>query len=116
MICTSCENAQAAVFIKQIVNSQVSQAALCLDCAGETGETLDPSAALLKLLGAARPRSKVPARCSACSMSFAQFKESGRLGCAGCYEHFEPLLRSLIPRFQGGASGHRGKTPRRHAA
>lgn len=117
MICTSCKNAQATVFIKQIVNNQVTQSALCLDCAGEAGAALDPTAALLKLLGGAPPRSRAAAaRCPSCSMGFAQFKESIRLGCARCYDHFEPQLKSLIPRFQGGASSHRGKTPRRRAA
>lgn len=117
MICTSCQSAQAVVFIKQILNNQVTQSALCSACAGESEATLDTSQALLKFLGGTRPKPKsVAAHCPNCRGSFAQFKEGGLLGCAYCYEHFEPLLRGLIPRFQAGASVHRGKIPRRHAA
>jgi protein arginine kinase activator len=117
MICTSCQKAEAVVFVKHIINNQVSQAALCADCAAQAHVPLtpaDPMAALLQLLGkpdAARVRVPAAARCPGCGAAWAEFRETGRFGCARCYEHFAELLRPLLPRFHAGAYTHRGKTP-----
>jgi protein arginine kinase activator len=117
MICTACKKAEAVVFVKHIINSQVSQAALCADCAAEAHVPLtpvSPMAALLELLakpGAPRVRVPAAARCPGCGTAWAEFRESGRLGCARCYEHFAALLRPLLPRLHAGAYIHRGKAP-----
>lgn len=51
--------------------------------------------------------------CAGCGMTFARFRETGRLGCATCYTHFEKALGPLIARAQDGATHHVGKLPRR---
>lgn len=51
--------------------------------------------------------------CPGCGMTFAKFRETGRLGCASCYVHFEKTLGPLIARAQEGATHHVGKLPRR---
>ena len=117
MICTSCQKAEAVVFIKHIINNRVSQAALCADCAAKAHVPLNPVnplAAILQLLaktGTPRPRA-APSRCPGCGTTWADFRETGRLGCARCYDHFSDLLRHLIPRVHAGAYVHRGKAPR----
>ncbi|MBI5240564.1 MAG: hypothetical protein HY926_08835 [Elusimicrobia bacterium] len=117
MICTSCKKAEAVVFVKHILNNQVSQAALCSDCAAKAHVPLNPIgpvAALLQLLGKpGAPRVRVPAaaRCPSCGSTWTEFRETGRFGCARCYEHFAELLRPLLPRFHAGAYCHRGKSP-----
>ena len=117
MICTSCKKAEAVVFIKHIINNQVSQAALCADCAAKAHVPLNPVnplAALLQLLAKpGAPGAKIPAaaRCPGCGETWADFRETGRLGCARCYEHLSAQLRPLIPRVHAGAYAHRGKTP-----
>src|SRR5690606_9385731 len=58
------------------------------------------------------PRSSRKA-CPECGMTFAQFRQSGILGCASCYDAFPEQLSMLIQRAQGGATHHTGKTPRR---
>jgi len=52
--------------------------------------------------------------CSACGESYAEFRESGRLGCGECYTSFSALLRPLLRRIHGSTS-HAGKTPPAHA-
>ena len=51
--------------------------------------------------------------CSGCGMSFAQFRQHGRVGCAECYRTFEDELGPLIERAQNGGTHHQGKAPRR---
>ena len=46
--------------------------------------------------------------CSFCSLSFAGFRESGRLGCPHCYTTFEFYLKNLLRRVHGGVQ-HVGK-------
>jgi len=117
MICTACQKAEAVVFIKQIANSQVSQAALCAACAAQAHVPLapvHPLHALLQLLAKPpAPRARpAPARCPGCSTTWADFRSTGRLGCARCYGHFAAHLRPLIPRVHSGAYAHRGKSPK----
>ncbi len=51
--------------------------------------------------------------CSACSMTYAKFKDTGLLGCPGCYKSFQDRLTSLIARAHEGGEQHIGKVPRR---
>ncbi|MBI5631389.1 MAG: hypothetical protein HY921_10960 [Elusimicrobia bacterium] len=114
MICNSCHKEQACVFIKQIVNNQVSQTALCADCARNFQASLNPFDAFLSLLSeAARPAPKPkPQSCPTCRTTFKEFQSRGRFGCPNCYERFAPLLKNIIPRIHAGAYQHRGKRPR----
>ena len=47
-------------------------------------------------------------RCAACGSTLRDFRESGRLGCAQCYESFETHLRDLLRRLHG-SSQHVGE-------
>lgn len=51
--------------------------------------------------------------CNTCKLTFADFKQSGLLGCADCYRYFEAFLGPLIQRAQDGGITHVGKKPRR---
>jgi protein arginine kinase activator len=64
---------------------------------------------------AGSPRVVVKA-CPGCGLSFAQFRQIGRLGCAQCYLAFEQELATLIERAQSGGSHHCGKAPHRSGA
>jgi len=48
------------------------------------------------------------ARCSFCSSTFRDFRTTGRLGCAHCYEAFEKSMRDLLRRVHGN-SRHMGR-------
>jgi protein arginine kinase activator len=49
--------------------------------------------------------------CPACGASLRDFRQSGRLGCAVCYEAFESHLRDLLRRLHGSAR-HEGEAYR----
>lgn len=51
--------------------------------------------------------------CTSCGMTFARFRETGRLGCPSCYSHFEQAIGPMISRAQEGATHHVGKLPKR---
>lgn len=74
--------------------------------ASPAGPTPSPAAA-----GAA-PGSKPVTVCPACGLAFAQFRNSGLLGCAGCYTAFEGLLAPMLARVHEGGTSHAGKRPR----
>ncbi len=52
-------------------------------------------------------------RCEACGLTFAEFRQTGRFGCASCYDAFMPSVAAIIERAQSGAVSHRGSTPKR---
>lgn len=54
-------------------------------------------------------------RCPNCGISFAEFQQTGLLGCSYCYEHFHKSLTPTIKRVQGGLI-HVGKVPKNASA
>lgn len=54
-----------------------------------------------------------PDMCPSCGMTFAQFRQAERLGCADCYAALEKHLGPLLERVHEGSSQHVGKVPRR---
>jgi protein arginine kinase activator len=50
--------------------------------------------------------------CPSCGMSFEQFKSTGKLGCAECYNTFTGEMEALLKNVQGSIR-HEGKYPRR---
>ena len=51
--------------------------------------------------------------CPNCGMGFAEFRQSGVLGCPDCYDAFGEQLGPMIERAQNGGTSHTGKCPRR---
>ena len=121
MLCSDCHAREAHVFIKQIVDSQVIQRALCPDCARRLAEEggaaasdvllLQMLAGLEGLLGRPGAAAKRALACPTCGLRYSQFQETGRLGCADCYESFREPLAELLRRAQG-SDRHRGKLPK----
>ncbi|MBI4347732.1 MAG: UvrB/UvrC motif-containing protein [Elusimicrobia bacterium] len=120
MLCSDCQTREAQVFLKQIVNSQVTQRALCQECAQRLGAApaASPDALLMQVLAGleslltgapAEPRR--PVQCPTCGLRYAKFQETGRLGCADCYEAFRGPLTDLLRRVHG-SDQHRGKLPK----
>jgi protein arginine kinase activator len=95
---------------------------ICPVCAAKQGISQDGNAINLNLpnliaamsgITAQQPPGPAP-HCPACGTRLDQFQESGRLGCARCYEIFEPFIRPLVKRAQAGEA-HRGLAPARLA-
>lgn len=115
MLCDNCRERDAVVHLTQIVDNAVSQIRLCEKCAAERGvETTvtGPKHPLADLLQAVQTQTTVQradaARCAFCSASLKDFRTTGRLGCARCYESFESSLRELLRRVHGSAR-HAGR-------
>ncbi|MAT50067.1 MAG: DNA helicase UvrBC [Porticoccaceae bacterium] len=51
--------------------------------------------------------------CSNCNISFSQFRDQGRLGCAACYDEFRQDLMPLLENIHEDST-HAGKRPRRN--
>jgi len=122
MKCDRCDS-EAVVHEIVVVNGEKVEKHLCTACAQEDGlapvkgSTL--TAPLAKLVMSSSIIAKPPApaadACSACGATWAEFRKSGLLGCAECYDIFEEKLIPLIERAHEGASEHSGKAPKRSA-
>jgi protein arginine kinase activator len=120
MTCDVCKNNEASVFLTQIVEGKMQKVNLCDSCAKAKGVD-DPTgfalADLLLGLGAAQEIERGAGsaqRCLVCGFSQADFKKTGRLGCAQCYETFAEGLNSLLKAMHKGTH-HTGKVPARIA-
>ncbi|MGV3532614.1 MAG: UvrB/UvrC motif-containing protein [Chthoniobacteraceae bacterium] len=117
MTCDVCKQNPATVFLTQIVEGKMQKVNLCESCSKEKGVT-DPTgfalADLLLGLGAAQEmeRGGGVQKCPVCGFSQADFKKTGRLGCASCYETFAEGLQALLKGMHKGTS-HQGKVPSR---
>ena len=121
MICDVCKTNEASVFLTQIVDGKMQKVNLCDSCSKAKGVD-DPTgfalADLLLGLGAAQEierGSGSAQRCPSCGFSQADFKKTGRLGCAQCYETFAEGLNSLLKAMHKGTD-HNGKDSRPHRA
>ncbi len=110
----------ATVHLTQIVKNQIQKVDLCEECAQSKGVTDPEGFSLADLLAKsfAGPADE-PAEaetgnlvCEQCGCSARDFKKTGRLGCAACYDTLKPILTPLFPSLHKG-TGHKGKIPAR---
>jgi len=119
MNCDVCKSNQATIFYTQIVDGKMQKVNLCDACAKEKDVTNPMGFALADLLlglGAAQEmeRGGTVQKCPVCGFSQADFKKTGRLGCAACYTTFADGLASLLKGMHKGTE-HVGKVPARLA-
>lgn len=140
MLCERCGKRPASVHVTKIVNNVKSEKYLCQQCAKEEGDLgfmmgqpfsvnsllagllhqhaygLPPNKEKEREAAERNARLGVAAgekqRCPKCGTSYAEFAETGRLGCGSCYDEFERRLDPLIRRIHGSLN-HVGKVPRR---
>jgi protein arginine kinase activator len=121
MICGSCGEHESVVTLTQVVEGEARTIGLCGKCAAEKGVQIaagsEPTplggflSAMWKGQEPGAPAEFAPTgRCPGCGASFADFRESGRLGCGTCYRTFEPSLRLLLRRYHG-STHHHGRRP-----
>ena len=122
--CQRCHRRPASVhFTHQVMNGEKSDRYLCDECAREEGAyhfMFDPQFTVHNVLSglighvpeALRQGVEAETRCPHCGYTYPRFAETGRLGCARCYETFRPQLEPLVRRLQG-ANSHHGKIPAR---
>ncbi len=107
MICENCGERDAVVHLTQIEDAQVTTVHLCERCAAERGVEPPPAGktplgSFLAAIGDSEaPPDGALERCPGCGATFANFRETGRLGCAECWTAFEAPLRELVRRLHG---------------
>ena len=121
MVCDVCKEADAVVQLTQIEGTGVRLLHLCERCAAERGVETNVSAPkpqisdfLQSVHQAMQATQGDAARCAFCSSTFRDFRSTGRLGCAHCYDAFEKSMRDLLRRVHG-SSQHIGRRYEPHA-
>lgn len=119
--CNFCKTNVAQLHITRIEEGNVTTIHACPQCARENDlanpQGTDPSSLFGGLAGEAAQSileagDLEEATCPGCGKTYAHFKESGKLGCDGCYETFSEQLVPLLNRIQH-SDRHAGKVPRR---
>lgn len=121
MLCDECRESEAEVHLTSIEKDETRAVNLCPACAARRGLTgpiesegeggKPPLVDFLAQLGSPEPATPVaapPEPCPFCGTAASDFRETGRVGCAQCYVHFERQLRGLLRRIHGSAQ-HSGK-------
>ena len=116
MLCDIYKKKEATVHLTQMVEGKTKKIDLCEPCSKEKGVD-DPAgfslADLLLGLGASQQMEDADStntKCPQCNFSQAEFKKTGRLGCAECYDHFEEGVEGLLKTMHKGIR-HNGKAP-----
>lgn len=128
MQCENCGQRPATIHQTVIMNGQKTESHLCEVCAQEQGQLAFtppnfsfPNLSIQDLLSSflgqdplagARVMPQAEPKCQNCGMTPRRFAETGRLGCAQCYEYLESDLTPLIKRIHG-TTQHTGKAPKR---
>lgn len=115
MLCEVCKENDVVITVTEIDGNGVRQVRLCEQCAAERGlqaSVSAPSPAVTDFLQSVQqhiPPSQTDAvRCSFCSSTLRDFRQTGRLGCPYCYTAFEQSLRELLRKVHGQGQ-HRGR-------
>lgn len=119
MKCDLC-NKPAVVHEVTVRSGIKKEVHLCEHHAREAGITMPGQQPINQLLtqfviaqSGNKPAKAATKTCTGCGLTFAQFRQTGRVGCALCYTAFEGELSPLIERAQNGGTHHAGKTPQR---
>jgi protein arginine kinase activator len=115
MRCESCNKNPATVHLTEIRNGEKTELHYCEPCAQSEGVNtlMTPQSFLSQLV---EPNvaggHEVEIRCPQCGLSYAEFRQRGRLGCGEDYRLFGEGLRQLLERIHGSTQ-HLGKVPGR---
>ncbi len=123
MNCEKCFNKPATVHVQHNINGEMQQLHLCAECAAQQDMALPNFNNLMQgfidsfLSQHTPPASRTQPEtelltCPVCQLSYPQFKSSGRLGCAQCYEIFAQELAGIFKNVQAGNT-HQGKVPQK---
>jgi protein arginine kinase activator len=116
MKCQKCHNPATLHITEVLENEQFEELHLCEQCANKYlyepqqkggGKSAGVEQAVE---GEETPFSHH--ECPLCGMKFAEFRNSGRLGCPNDYQEFREELTPLLENIHG-ETRHCGKTPRR---
>lgn len=131
MICQDCKERPATFHFTKVINGEKTEVHICEHCAqanselilfnGNTGFSLNNLLTGLLNIEADLHNKKEQnvfqssheLQCEGCTMTFSEFKKSGRFGCSNCYNTFNSYIVPILKRVHGGNTVHEGKIPKR---
>lgn len=118
MLCQHCNHNEATTHVKTNINGKVTEYMLCAECAEKMGYGnifsdfhSDFNSLLGSFFSSALPARTGATRCPVCHSSYNDIADSGKVGCAECYETFFSELMPTIRRVHGNTE-HTGKQPK----
>lgn len=114
--CQRCKKARATVHLTDCTGGEPRERHLCDECAEKEGLTLKQQAGITSILEkfvqhSMKVEEVARMTCPECGISFAEFRNTGLLGCPNDYVAFEKLLLPLLERAHDGRTEHMGKQP-----
>ncbi len=117
--CGRCGQGPGVVELHQVVGGEKKSLLLCAKCAAEKGVQTPaaladtPLGGILAAIGSDpvlhhEPTDQPDIPCPHCGATLQDFRDTGRLGCADCYQAFGEPLRELLRRLHGSAH-HTGR-------
>ncbi len=120
MDCQLCGKRPASIHYTELSGNAAAEYHICQECAQEKGlfkaagghvkVSVPDLLAGMAAASAVQEASLANVVCPACGETYAEFRESGRMGCGECYTAFAELLRPLLRRIHGSTQ-HGGKRP-----
>jgi len=118
MLCEKCKKEIATVHLTEIDAGKRLEKHLCEECAQTMNLPHKHSISINELLGALMEKGYKKKRkhrkgneCPECGMTYSEFRDKGRLGCAHDYKAFEKDLGSLLKKVHGDTK-YIGKVPK----
>ncbi len=125
MYCDDCKQNPASLHFTQVNNGQKVEMHLCQECATKKGIQMltnmnfnipNMLGSLIGNIYTGSPSTgenvQTDVKCPVCGASFADIRQTGKLGCGQCYETYQDELESTLRRVQGHVQ-HTGKIPSR---
>lgn len=122
MLCSNCGKNEASVRYTRIINGEKTEFALCEECAMKEGfddidfnmpinfsdflsDFFEDDQVLPSFI------EKQEEKCPKCGMTYEDFANNGKLGCAECYNTFSNRLDSILKNLHG-TEKHIGRKPK----
>lgn len=122
MLCEECGKNHATLSITVTTGNGTNTRRLCPECVNKLefnlvkGDIQSFLSSVLSVLGSEKKAQSSPSLvCTGCGLTFAEFKHTGRLGCAQCYRDFAQQLKPSLQKIHGRVQ-HAGRTPKTHLA
>ena len=122
MLCQICGKTAASVHFTEIHDNKMTEIHVCERCAEEKGlhtparkhkfDIADLLAHMADSMTTTDEERVGHVQCPNCSLLYSQFRETGRVGCAECYNAFKFQLRPLLRRIHGSVDS-KAKHPAR---
>ena len=115
MLCDNCKENEASVKYTEIINGNKREMMLCEECSRKLGINnmnlklpIDFSSFFGDLISEYEQSEFLPLfnpekelKCNTCNLTYKEFLNTGKLGCADCYDAFADRINTVLKRIQG---------------